>query len=284
MLKDKFKDRRADNAFFSADIHKTAIIHPSVHIGTGSVVGPYTYIGPGVKIGINNVIERHVDIAGGTTIGDNNRIYSNAAIGGDPQDRTYQAEHTELIIGDNNIIREFVTISRGTVKGGGVTRIGDHNMFMAYAHIAHDCSIGNYTTLVNSANLAGHVHVEDRAFIGGLVAIHQHVVVGTMAIVGLNTCVSMDVPPFTMAAGNRAALRGINVIGLKRNGFSEKSISRLKKSYPILFREHSHLQDRIEKLEALDLYHDEVRVLTEFIKSSKRGYLRHYKRDINAPC
>ncbi|MBE7564255.1 acyl-ACP--UDP-N-acetylglucosamine O-acyltransferase [Acidithiobacillus sp. HP-6] len=265
-------------SMYFSEIHKTAIIHPTAQIGNGCEIGPHVYIGPEVEIGENNIIHRNVDIAGWTKIGNNNKIYSYAALGGDPQDRTYCGETTKLSIGDDNIIREFATISRGTTKGGGITLIGDHNMFMAYSHVAHDCVIGSHVTLVNSANLAGHVQAQDYCFIGGLVAIHQHVIVGRLAIIGLNASVARDVPPFTMAAGNRATLRGINIIGLRRNGYSQASINTLRKAYPILFRQRHKLSDCIERLKMMDLYKDDVIIkLTHFLSASQRGYLRHNK-------
>lgn len=262
----------------STEIHETAIVHPSAQIGNGCTIGPHTYIGPEVELGENNIIERNVDIAGWVKIGDNNTIYSYASIGGDPQDRTYNGETTWLHIGNNNVIREFATISRGTPKGGGVTKVGNHNMFMAYSHIGHDCIIGSHVTLVNSANLAGHVQVHDRAFVGGLVSVHQHVVIGSLAIIGLNSPITLNVPPFTMAAGNRATLRGINVIGLARNGYDKDSISRLRKAYPILFRRHYRLSESIELLTSMNLLQEEVLTITEFLAASRRGYLRHHTR------
>lgn len=266
-----------------AKIHKTAIVHPTARIGNGCVIGPHVYIGPEVELGENNTIERNVDISGWTKIGNNNKIFSYAALGGDPQDRTYCNEITKLSIGNNNIIREFVTISRGTTKGGGITQVGDHNMLMAYAHVAHDCVIGNHVTLVNSANLAGHVQAHDHSFIGGLVGIHQRVVIGRLAIIGMNTSVARDVPPFTMAAGNRATLRGINVTGLKRNGYSQASINALRKAYRLLFRQRTSLDNTIEQLKALDIYKDEIIILTDFLLKSQRGYLRHNKISDSEP-
>jgi UDP-N-acetylglucosamine acyltransferase len=269
---------QAKQRYLSIDIHKTAIVDPSAQIGEGCVIGPHVYIGPEVKIGQNNIIMRNADISGWVTMGDNNKIYPYAAIGGDPQDRSYQGEIGWLNIGSNNVMREFSTISRGTKKGGGKTNVGNDNMFMAYSHIGHDCQIGNDITLVNSANLAGHVHVQDSAFVGGLVSVHQHVTIGKLSIIGLNSPVTLDVPPFTMATGHPAALRGINVVGLVRHGYDQFSIDRLRVAYSLLFRKQLKLFEKIDLLQERGLLHDDVIAVVEFLVTSRRGYLRHYMR------
>ncbi|MBU2807349.1 acyl-ACP--UDP-N-acetylglucosamine O-acyltransferase [Acidithiobacillus ferrooxidans F221] len=258
-------------------IHSTAIVDETASIGKGCIIGAYACIGPNVELGEFNIIGQYVDISGPTKIGKYNKIRSFAAVGGDPQDRSYNGEITHLTIGNNNLICEFVTMSRGTIKGGGITRIGDNNMFMAYSHVGHDCMIGNNVTFVNSANIAGHVQVQDYAFVGGLVAVHQHVRIGSFSIIGLNTSVAMDVPPYTMAAGNRASLHGINIIGLTRNGFSAEKIRILRRSYPILFKKAGSLQSCIGRLQAMNISSSEIDYMINFLQNSKRGYLRHHK-------
>lgn len=256
-------------------IHPTAIIHNGAEIGEGTVIGPYSIIGPEVKLGKDNRIGSHVVIDGKTRIGDNNIIFPFASIGLPPQDLSYRGEPTEVIIGNGNTIREGVTIHRGTMRGTGITRIGDHNYLMAYSHVAHDCKIGNHVIMANYAALAGHVVIDDFAVLGGLVGVHQFVRIGKYAFIGGMTGISMDVPPFTIAAGDRAKLYGLNIVGLKRAGFSQETISALKKAFKILFRSAFTLQKAIEKIRSEMIPTREVEELILFLEApSRRGITR----------
>lgn len=256
-------------------IHPTAVIDPSAEIGPGVRIGPYSIIGPGVRIGEGTQIGAHVVIDRWTTIGKNCQIYHHASIGTPPQHVRYRGEETYVVIGDNCVIREFVTIHRGTSFGGGETRLGDNNFIMAYAHVAHDCRLGNSVVMANGAQLAGHVVVEDHAVIGGLSAVHQFVRIGRYAFVGGATAVPKDIPPYVTASGVRARLYGINVLNLRRNGFPEEVIRALKRAYRIIFRSSRPLKDCIEEVKNSDLYQlPEVRYLVEFLEDSKRGITR----------
>ncbi|RLA85264.1 MAG: acyl-[acyl-carrier-protein]--UDP-N-acetylglucosamine O-acyltransferase [Deltaproteobacteria bacterium] len=256
-------------------IHPTAFVHPSAKIGQGVEIGPYSIIGPGVEIGDGTWIGSHVVIDRWTRIGENCRIYHHASIGTPPQHIRYRGEETFVIIGNNCIIREFVTIHRGTSFGGGETRLGDNNFIMAYAHIAHDCRLGNYVVMANAAQLAGHVTVEDHAVIGGVAAVHQFVRIGRYAFIGGATAVPKDIPPYVTASGVRAKLYGINVTNLRRNGFPEEVITALKRAYRIIFRSPRPLRESIEEVKAGPLYrYPEVRYLVEFLEDSKRGITR----------
>ena len=259
-------------------IHPTAIIHHGAEIDEGVEIGPYSVIGKDVQIGRGTVIGSHVVADGWTTIGTECSIHQFASIGAPPQDITYKGEKTEVIIGNNNVIREFVTIHRGTVKGGGQTVIGDKNFLMAYVHIAHDCKISNNVIMANAATLAGHVRIEDYAIIGGLVAIHQFANIGAYAIIGGASAITHDVPPYVMAVGNRAKLYGLNKVGLRRQGFSREEIDTLKKAYHILFRSGLTLKDAVVKLEGELRHSTHVVKLLEFIKGSKRGITRESGR------
>ena len=256
------------------DIHPSAIVHPRAEIAPGVKVGPYSVIGEHVQIGQGTVLDSHVIVDGWTRIGERCHLFPFVSVGAAPQAIRYRGEPTRLTIGNDNVIREFVTINRATVEGGGETVLGDGNFIMAYSHIAHDCKIGNRVTMANASTLAGHIEVEDFAIVGGLAAIHQFVRVGCHSIIGGMSGVPQDVPPYTMAAGNRARLFGLNNVGLKRHKFSESTLAALKQAYRILFRSHLTLQkalDRVEK-EVPDL--PEVRHFIDFLKKSKRGVSR----------
>jgi len=259
-------------------IDKTALVDPAARIGEGCSVGPYVVIGPQVSLGRDCRIGPHCVIHGKVTMGDGNTLISHAAIGGNPQDVSYGGEPTELVIGSGNTIREFVTLNRGTKKGGGVTRIGDNNLFMAYAHVAHDCHVKNRTIFANAATLAGHVEVGDEATIGAFSAVHQFCRVGDYAFVGGFSVITKDALPFVKVVGARssAKLYGINTIGLKRKGFSAEAISSLKDAYRLLFKSDKLLKDAIHDLETSigDRPEPEVRFLLDFIKSSERGIQR----------
>ena len=252
------------------NIHKTALVHPDAVIGEDVEIGPYTIIGGEVKIGKNTRIGAHVVIEGISEIGENCQIFTGAIIGNFPQDLKYKGEKTKVVIGNNNVIREYVTINRGTVAVGE-TRIGDNCLLMAYVHIAHDCSVGNGVILANVATLAGHVVIEDKAVIGGVTPIHQFVRVGTMAIVGGASRVAKDVPPYCMAAGMPIRTFGLNVVGLQRNGVSSEIREQLKKAYKTVFRSSLNVSDAIAALERESNTCEEVAYFINFIKQSERG-------------
>lgn len=252
-------------------IHKTAIVHKKAKIGKGVSIGPYTIVGENVEIGDNCQIGPSCFLDGWTKIGENCRIIGQSAIGTPPQYLEYKGEKTKVIIGENNIIREFVTINRGTKNGGGITRIGNNNFIMAYSHIAHDCQIGNEVTLANVATLGGHVTVEDYAIIGGIVPVHQYVRIGTHAMIGGGSRVPRDVVPYTLSAGNPLRVSGINSVGLKRHDFSNKEISILKEAFRLIFRSKLNLSQAIERIEKELEKTDSIKHLLEFLSVSKRG-------------
>jgi UDP-N-acetylglucosamine acyltransferase len=252
------------------DVHHTAIVHPGATIGPGTVVGPYVTIGEHVTIGRDNTIGASTVIDGWTTIGDANQIFPMVSIGLIPQDLKFGGEPTRLVIGNRNVIREFVTMHRGTAGGGGITEIGDHNLLMAYTHIAHDCHIGNETIFANGATLAGHVLVEDFATVGAFSGVHQFCRVGRHAFIGGYSVVTKDALPFAKTVGNRARIYGLNTIGLVRRKFSPDSIAKLRRVYRYLL--HSNTSRALAQIERdPSLQCDEVRYVVEFIKSSHRG-------------
>ena len=255
-------------------IHPTAIISPEARLSDGVEVGPYSIIGPDVTIGKNTVIGPHVVIESHTDIGERCHIFQFASIGAIPQDPKYRGEETRVVIGNDNTIREFITINRATSADIGVTVIGDHNLLMAYCHVAHNCKLGNYIIMANAANLAGHIHVEDHAIIGGLTGIHQFTRIGAHCIIGGASAVTKDIPPFVMASGNFAKLYGLNMIGLKRRGFKEETIRALKEAYRIVFRSSLLLKTAIENVRNQVEDIPEVRQFLEFIEKSERGICR----------
>jgi len=256
-------------------IHPTAIIDSKAEISEGVEIGPYSVIEKNVLIGEGTKIGPHVVIREGTYIGKRCQIFQFASIGEAPQAVAYRGEKTSLFIGDQNMIREFVTLHRGTVKGGGKTVLGNENFIMAYSHVAHDCQIGNQVVMANGATLAGHIFIEDHAIIGGLSAIHQFCRIGAHAIISGLTGVSQDVPPYMMAAGSRAKLFGLNTVGLKRAQFSEQTLRALKKAYRIIFRSSLTLEKAMKTVEEDDIFLiPEVRHLLDFIQHSKRGISR----------
>jgi UDP-N-acetylglucosamine acyltransferase len=255
-------------------IHPTAVVSPDARLGEGVEVGPYSIIGRDVHIGANTIIGPHVVIDSHTDIGESCRLFQFCSIGGDPQDLKFRGEQTRVTIGNHNTIREYVTINRATSADIGVTVIGDHNLLQAYCHVAHNCNLGSHIVLTNAVNLAGHIHVEDYAIIGGLTGIHQFTRIGAHCIVGGCSAVTRDVPPFVMASGNHARLYGLNLVGLKRRGFREETIKALRQSYRIVFRSSLLLGVALEKVknEVEDL--PEVRQFLEFIQKSERGICR----------
>lgn len=255
-------------------IHPTAIIPPDIKLEEGVEIGAYSVIGAGVKIGKNTIIGPHTVIEELTEIGEGCHIHQFCSIGAPPQDFKYGGEKTRVVIGNFNSIREFVTIHRATAADTGVTIIGDYNMIMAYCHVAHNCKLGNHVVMANAATLAGYVHVEDYAIIGGLTGIHQFSNIGAHCIIGGMSAVVKNVPPYTIASGNHAKLFGLNLIGLKRRNFSDKTIKAIKKAYQIIFRSQLLLEAALKKAqdEAEDI--PEVIHFIKFIKESKRGTCR----------
>jgi UDP-N-acetylglucosamine acyltransferase len=251
-------------------IHPTAIVHSDATIGAGSDIGPYATIGEHVRIGRDCRIGASAVIDGWTEIGDANEIFPMASVGLIPQDLKFGGERTRLLIGNRNIIREFATIHRGTAGGGGLTRIGDHNLFMAYAHVAHDCHVGNETIFGNGATLAGHVVVEDYANVGAFSGVHQFCRVGSHAFIGGYSVVTKDALPFAKTVGNRARIYGLNTIGLVRRKFSQDAIAKLRRAYRYLL--HSNTSRALAQIEQDPTLHcPEVQYVVDFIRTSKRG-------------
>ena len=255
-------------------IHKTAIIDSGAELGQGVEIGAYSVVGPGVTIGTHTKIGSHVVIKGPTAIGERCAIFPFSSLGDAPQDLKYKGGETTLFVGNDNVIREYVTINRGTEEGKGKTVVGNNNFFMAYSHIAHDCDIGNYVIMANAATLAGHITIEEHAIIGGLVAIHQFVKVGRNSFIGGCSAIPQDVPPYCLAVGNRARLYGLNLTGLKRHNFPPQTIKNLKDAYRIIFRSGFTLKEALERVEQNTKNSPEVTYFVEFIKQSKRGIIR----------
>ena len=255
-------------------IHPTALINRQAEIDSDVEIGPYSVIGAGVKIGKETKVASHVVIEGRTSLGQGNTIYQFATIGSRPQDLKYRGEASELVIGNHNTIREYVSLNPGTAGGGMVTRVGDHNLLMMHCHIAHDCLIGSHNIIANAATLGGHVVVEDYVIVGGLVGIHQFARIGSGAILGAGSMVSKDVPPFCNATGDRARLRGLNLEGLKRRGFTTTAIDALKKAYRIIFQSKLKTKDALEKVRREISPTAEIEILLVFIAQSQRGICR----------
>jgi UDP-N-acetylglucosamine acyltransferase len=255
-------------------IHPTAIIDSKADIDSNVDVGPHSIIGANVQIGSGTVIGPHVVIQPHVEIGPDCHIFQYASIGAVPQALKFQGEETYVKIGRGTVIREFVTVNRGTGFGGEITEVGEENFLMAYVHIAHDCKTGRNVIFANNATLAGHIVIEDFVTVGGLVAIHQFVRIGNYAYIGGKSAVVKDIPPYVIAAGDRAKLHGLNSVGLKRHGFSQETMSSLKKAYRIIFRIGLTLNEAIERVKAEVEQVPEVNDLIRFIKSSKRGITR----------
>lgn len=255
-------------------VHPQAIVDPSARLADDVIVGPWSYIGPGVEIGAGTEVLSHVVIKGPTVIGRNNRIFQFASVGEECQDKKYAGEPTRLVIGDNNIIRENCTIHRGTVQDKGVTLIGNHNLFMAYVHVAHDCVIGNNTILANCATLAGHVRVGDWAILGGGTMVHQFCKIGEHSMSGGGSIVLKDIPAYVMASGQSASPYGINVEGLRRRGFSKDALLALRRAYKIVFRQGLTSEQAIEELEISFGSLAEMRPLIDSLRNAERGIVR----------
>lgn len=256
-------------------IDSSAVIDPNAELDSDVEVGPYTIIGADVKIGAGTSIGPHVVIKGPTTIGQHNRIYQFTALGDVPQDKKYGGEtDTRLEIGDHNEIREFCTMNRGTVQGGGVTRIGHHNWIMAYTHIAHDCQVGDHTTFANGASLAGHVRIEDYVTLGGFTLVYQFCAMGRYSFSGASSLIFKDVPPFVTVWGNKAQPYGINKEGLKRHGFNSETIQALYQAYKVIYKQNLTTEQAITLLREEVATHPEIDWLITFLQQSQRGIVR----------
>lgn len=257
------------------EIHPTAVVSPGAQLAEDVKVEAFSIIGPRVTIGAGSVVGPHAVVDGRTTIGERNQIFPFATIGYPPQDLSYRGEETQLVIGDDNIFRESVTVNRGTQRGGGVTRIGSRNLLMAYAHVAHDCIIGNNVILANATTLGGHVRIDDFAILGGIVAIHQFIRIGTYAFIGGKSGLRMDMPPYMLAFGAPGKLYGPNLVGLRRHGFPRNTIQALKSSYRIMFRSGLTLTEAIDRIREEVEATPEVDNLIQFMQDrSKRGVTR----------
>ena len=261
---------------FLMPIHPTAIVDPSSQIAPDADIGPYCIIGPEVRIGSGTILESYVHVHRWTAIGEQNRFSSHVSVGGDPQDMKYKGEKTVLIIGDHNDVREFATLNRGSSGGGGVSSVGNGNLFMAYAHVAHDCQVGSGVIMDNAGTLAGHVTVADHATVGAFSAVHQFCRVGPHAFIGGFSVVTRDALPYikTVGARNQAKIYGINTIGLERKGFSDESIGELKQVYRILFRSQMNTGDALKRARERKWSAAEVETLLRFIETSERGFIR----------
>jgi len=259
-------------------IHPTAIIADGAKLAPDVEVGPYSIIGENVSIDAGTRVGPHCVIDGHTSIGKNNHFYRFCSIGGMPQDKKYAGESTRLEMGDNNTIREYVTINTGTAQDVGVTRLGDDNWIMAYVHIAHDCQIGSHTIIANSVQLAGHIHIDDWAIIGGLSAMHQFVRIGAHTMVGGTSSIRQDIPPFVIGAGDPFKPVGINSEGLKRRGYTPGVISAVKESYRLLYRRDLKVDEAIKQIKALQADKPEaaqlLQLMVDFLESSNRGIVR----------
>lgn len=255
-------------------IHATAIVHPGARLGANVEIGPYSIIGEHVVLGDGTTVGPHAVIEGWTEIGRDNRIFQFASVGAAPQDLKFRGEQSWLRLGDRNTVREFVTLHRGTEDGGGETVIGSDNLFMAYAHVAHDCRVGNRVILANGATLAGHVEVDDHAILGGLSAVHQFTRIGCHVMISGGAMVAQDIPPYTIAQGDRAKTVGLNLVGLKRRGFSESALRGIKQAYKLVFRSGLRMEEALEKIAAEVEQSPELTTFVEFIRSSQRGIAR----------
>ncbi|MCL1076984.1 acyl-ACP--UDP-N-acetylglucosamine O-acyltransferase [Parashewanella spongiae] len=255
-------------------IDKLAFVHPDAKIGKNVTIGPWTYIGADVEIGDDCWLSSHVVVKGPTTIGKGNRIYQFASVGEDCQDKKYAGEPTKLIMGNNNVIRENVTIHRGTVQDNSETKIGSNNLFMNYVHIAHDCVVGDNVILANNASIAGHVHVGDFVILGGMTGVHQFVHIGDHAFAAGASLILQDVPPFVMAAGQPAVPRGLNREGLKRRGFSIESQNAVRRAYKKLYRSSLTIEEAVAELQDDAKAYSEVKMMLDFATNSSRGIIR----------
>jgi UDP-N-acetylglucosamine acyltransferase len=257
------------------NVHPTAIVDSGAKIHSSSKIGPYCTVGAEVEIGQNCELIAHVVMAGPTRIGARNRFFPFSSIGLGPQDLSYKGEPTRLEIGDDNVVREFVTINRGTVKGGGVTRIGSHSLIMAYTHIAHDCMIGDHVIMANAATLGGHVIVEDWATVGALCPVHHFVRIGTHSFIGGGTTITRDVLPFSKTSAERGThAYGLNAVGLERRGFSKQRIRKIHHAYKVLLASKLNTSQALEKLKSESDRGEDVEMLIRFVEASERGVIK----------
>jgi UDP-N-acetylglucosamine acyltransferase len=266
------------------EVHETARIAPGAVLAAGTRVGPYSVVGPQVRIGTGTVLESHVVIGGDTELGAGNHVFPFASIGLAPQDKKYRGERTRLVLGDRNVIREYVTLQPGTEGGGGLTRIGSDNLFMATCHVAHDCTVGSHTVFANGTALGGHVEVQDFAWFGAFCGVHQFCRVGVHAFLGGSTIATQDVLPYSKTVGNRACIYGPNTVGLQRRGFSPEAIAGIRHAFHVLLQSHLTTSAAIEKLERDGSLTPEARRIVDFVRSSKRGVIlkrrtRHASHD-----
>ncbi len=256
-------------------IHATAIVAPEAELDSSVEVGPYAVIGEHVKIGAGTTVGPHAVIEGRTEIGCDNRIFQFASVGAIPQDLKFAGEVSYLKIGDRNTIREFVTVHLGTKDGGGITTVGNDNLLMAYTHVAHDCVVKNHVVLANAATLAGHVEVDDYVILGGLSAVHQFARIGCHVMASGGAMIAQDVAPYSIVQGDRAKTVGLNLIGLKRRGFSQEALGNIKNMYKLVFRSNLKLEEAIGQIEEqFDCSADEVATYLNFLKNSERGLVR----------
>lgn len=255
-------------------IHPTAIIDDTATLGEDVSVGPYSIIGADVEIGAGCVIASHVVIKGPTKIGKNNRIFQFASLGEEPQDKKYNGEPTLLEIGDNNLIREAVTINRGTVQGGNITRIGHNNWIMAYVHIAHDCLIGNDNIFANNASLAGHVVIDDCVILGGFTLVSQFNAIGSHAFSAMGSVISRNIPPYVLVSGHMAEPVGVNTEGLKRRSFTEKQIRNIRQAYKFIYRSGLRMEDARQKLSLIEQESGELDIFIRFLDTQTGGIIR----------
>lgn len=255
-------------------IDPTAVIAGDCVLARDVQIGPYTVIGANVEIGPGTIIGPHVVIRGPTRIGASNRIFQFASVGEDPQDKKYRGERTTLEIGDFNTIREYCTIHRGTVQDRGKTSVGNHNLLMAYTHVAHDCVIGNHVVMANAASLAGHVHLEDHVTLGGFTLVHQFCRIGCHAFSAMGSHINKDIPPFVMVGGQPTRPRGINQIGLERSGMPPDSIRAIRQAYKYLYKSELRLEEALERIENLAKEADVIRPMLDFLHHRGRSLLR----------
>ena len=259
----------------AAQVHPSAVVDPAARLGEGVSIGAFTLVGAGVEIGDNTTVGPHCSILGPTRIGRDNRIHGHAALGGEPQDKKFEGERVDLVVGDGNVIREFTTINRGTGGGGGSTRIGDGNWLLAYAHVAHDCIVGNHCVFSNNATLAGHVEVGDHVILSGFAGIHQFCRIGEHAFIGMGAFVNGDVPPFVMVAQEGYGRpRGVNIEGLKRRGFDKARIGAIRRAYRAVYMSGEPLAEARARLAEIAGDSDDVRRMLAFIEGGERPLLR----------
>ena len=254
--------------------HPTAIVDPAAEIADDVEIGAYSIVGPKVRIGSGTTVGPHVVITGKTTIGRKNRIFQFCSIGEIPQDKKYDGEETELIIGDNNMIREFCTFNVGTVQSGSVTRIGSNNWIMAYVHIAHDCIIGDHVIMANNATLGGHVTIGDHAILSGFAGVHQFVEIGEHSFVSFASFVNQSIPPYVTVSGEKAKAKGVNTEGLKRRGFSSEQVRNVRRAYRTLYRSGLTLDEARQKLQEMASEAEEIKPMVEFLDHVERSIIR----------